>query len=115
MIMKGMVRQGLDIVKTCRARYDGKTRNPFDEYECGHWYARAMSSYALLQSFDGARYDAIERILYLKPAVKGDFRTFISTATGYGTVGVKDGKPFCDVVSGKIPYEKIDYTAKSNN
>jgi uncharacterized protein (DUF608 family) len=115
LISKGFIDEGLQIVRTARDRYDGKVRNPFDEYECGHWYARAMSSYALLQSFDGARYDAIEKILYLKPAVKGDFRTFISTATGYGTVGVKDGKPFCDVVSGKIPYEKIDYTAKSNN
>ena len=60
-----------------------------------------------------ARYDAIEKILYLKPAVKGDFRTFVSTAVGYGTVGIKDGKPFCNVVNGKIPFEKIEYTAKS--
>jgi hypothetical protein len=112
LISKGFVEEGLQIVRTARDRYDGRVRNPFDEYECGHWYARAMSSYALLQAFSGARYDAMEKILYLKPAVKGDFRTFLSTAAGYGTVGVKDGKPFCDVVSGKIPFEKIEYTAK---
>jgi uncharacterized protein (DUF608 family) len=112
LIAKGLVDEGLKIVGTARDRYDGRVRNPFDEYECGHWYARAMSSYALLQAFSGARYDAVEKILYLKPAVKGDFRTFISTSTGYGTVGIKDGKPFCDVVSGKIPFEKIEYTAK---
>ena len=112
LITKGFIDEGLQIVRTARDRYDGKVRNPFDEYECGHWYARAMSSYALLQSLGGARYDALEKILYLKPAVKGDFGTFISTATGFGTIGVKDGKPFCDVVSGKIPYEKIEYTAK---
>jgi uncharacterized protein (DUF608 family) len=43
-IFTGRVREGLEIVRTCRNRYDGRVRNPFDEYECGHWYARAMSS-----------------------------------------------------------------------
>jgi hypothetical protein len=33
--------------RACRGRYDGRPRAPFDEYECGHWYARAMASYAL--------------------------------------------------------------------
>jgi uncharacterized protein (DUF608 family) len=114
LITNGLIDEGLQIVRTARDRYDGKVRNPFDEYECGHWYARAMSSYALLQSFSGARYDAIEKILYLKPVIKGDFKTFFSTAAGYGTVGVKDGKPFCNVVSGKIPFEKIEYAAPQN-
>jgi uncharacterized protein (DUF608 family) len=112
LIMMGYIDDGLQIVRTARDRYNGTVRNPFDEYECGHWYARAMSSYALLQSLSGARYDALEKILYIKPAVKGDFKAFLSTNTGFGTVGVKDGKPFCDVVSGKIPYQKIEYTAK---
>jgi hypothetical protein len=48
-------------------------------------------------------------VLYLRPAVKGDFRSFLSTATGYGTVGVKDGKPFLEVVSGTIPLNDIRY------
>ena len=26
-------------VRTVRERYDGKVRNPFNEYECGGWYA----------------------------------------------------------------------------
>jgi len=109
LIMQGQLEQGLDIVRTVRDRYNGSTRNPFNEYECGHWYARAMSSYALLGALSGARYDALDKTLYLRPALRGDFRAFISTATGYGTVGVKNGKPFCQVVSGKIPYQKIDY------
>ena len=58
LIAEGMVDEGVRIVKTARARYDGRVRNPFNEYECGHWYARAMSSYALLNSLSGARYEA---------------------------------------------------------
>jgi hypothetical protein len=70
-----------------------------------------MSSYALLQAFSGARYDAVSKTLYLKPAISGDFRSFLSTATGFGTVGVRDGKPFLEVVSGNIPYQTIEYVA----
>jgi uncharacterized protein (DUF608 family) len=111
LIMIGMVEEGLQIVRTARDRYDGRTRNPFDEYECGHWYARAMSSYALLQGLSGARYDAVDHVLYIEPSVKGDFRSFLATATGYGTVGVKDGKPFLEVKSGAIDVKETKFKA----
>jgi uncharacterized protein (DUF608 family) len=109
MIMMGLVAEGLEIVRACRARYDGRARNPFDEYEWGHWYARAMASYGLLQALSGARYDAVDHVLHLRPAVRGDFRSFISTATGYGTVGVADGKPFLKVVEGRIEIKELRY------
>ena len=107
LMLMGLVDEGLEIVRVCRERYDGRVRNPFNEYECGHWYARAMSSYGLLQGLAGARYDAVEKVLYLKPSVKGDFRSFLSTATGYGTVGMKGGKPFLDVKQGTIEVKEI--------
>ena len=37
----------------------------------------------------------------------GDFRSFLSTNTGYGTVGMKDGKAFLEVKSGTIEVEEI--------
>jgi uncharacterized protein (DUF608 family) len=109
LMLIGLVDEGLDIVRTCRDRYDGRFRNPFSEYECGFWYARAMSSYGLLQGLSGARYDAVEKVLYLQPSLAGDFRSFFSTATGYGTVGVKNGKPFFDVKHGKVEVREIKY------
>ena len=42
LMLIGQIQKGLDIVRACSDRYDGRVRNPFDEYECGHWYARAM-------------------------------------------------------------------------
>jgi len=113
MMLMGLVDEGLDVVRTARDRYDGSVRNPFNEYECGHWYARAMSSYALLQGLSGGRYDAVEKVLYLQPGIKGDFRSFLSTATGYGIVGVKRGKPFVDVKSGNIEVKEIKFTARA--
>jgi hypothetical protein len=32
----------------------------------------------------------------------GDFRSFISTETGFGNVGLKNGKPFLEVAFGEI-------------
>jgi len=108
----GEVEAGLEIVRVLRNRYDGRIRNPFDEYECGHWYARAMASYGLLQGLTGVRFDAVERTLYIEPRIPGDFRTFLATATGYGTVGIQNGQPFVDIVSGTIPYDRIEYRSQ---
>jgi uncharacterized protein (DUF608 family) len=109
LMLTGHIHEGLEIVRACRDRYDGRIRNPFNEYECGHWYARAMSSYGLLQGLSGARYDAVDRILHLTPSFPGDFRCFLATSTGYGTVGVKRGKPFLEVKSGTIPVGEIRF------
>ena len=60
-------------------------------------------------TLSGARYDAVEKTLYLQPTIKGDFRAFLCTATGYGTVGVRKGKAFLEVAAGTIPVKTIDY------
>ncbi len=101
LMMMGETEKGLEIVRVTRDRYDGRIRNPFNEYECGHWYARAMSSYAMLQALTGVRYDAVYQVMYISSR-GGDFTSFISTATGFGNVGIKEGKPFLDVVYGEI-------------
>ena len=106
LMLKGEVEKGLEIVRVCRDRYDGRVRNPFNEYECGNWYARAMSSYAMLESLTGVRYDAVDKILYIDSRI-GDFTSFLSTETGFGNVGLKEGKPFIKSVYGKIAPEKI--------
>jgi len=105
-MLMGQVEKGLDIVRTCRSRYDGKIRNPFDEYECGHWYARAMSSYGLLQGLTGVQYDAVDRILYIDSKI-GDFNSFLATETGFGNVGLKNGKPFLKMVYGNLEVKKV--------
>jgi len=109
LISFGHVEKGLEIVRACRKRYDGLVRNPFCEMECGYWYARALSSYALFQALTGARYDAVEKTLYLAPKIAGDFRSFLTTATGFGTVGVKGGQPFIEVKFGQIDVKRIEY------
>lgn len=106
LMLCGHVDEGLQIVRTCRDRYDGSVRNPFNEYECGSWYARALASYGLLQGLTGVRYDAVEKTLYVDSKI-GDFTTFIATETGFGNVTLSNGKASVDVVSGTIEVERI--------
>ena len=105
LMLLGCVDEALEIVRAVRQRHDGVRRNPLNEYECGHWYARAMSSYGLLQGLTGVRYDALTKTLYVDSQV-GDFRSFLSTETGFGTVIYKNGKATLDVKWGTIPVEK---------
>ena len=102
LMLIGHVKEGLDIVQTCRKRYDGRTRNPFDEYECGHWYARALSSYGLIQGLTGLQYDAVTGTLFIDSKIGIDFKCFIATETGFGMAGLKRGKPFIEVKYGTI-------------
>jgi uncharacterized protein (DUF608 family) len=115
LMREGRVEMGLDIVRACRGRYDGRIRNPFNEYECGHWYARAMSSYGLIQGLTGVRYDAVEKILYIDAQIGDNFKSFLATASGFGSVGLKNGKPFVEVKMGEIEIKQVYVSGKILN
>ena len=69
-----------------RDRYDGFRRNPWDEFECGHHYARALASWSLLLALSGWCYSAPEQALGFAPRVsQEDFRCFFSTGSAWGT------------------------------
>jgi len=106
LMFEGEVEKGLEIVRICRIRYDGRIRDPFNEYECGAYYARAMASYGLLEGLTGIRYDAVDGALYIDSKIGNDFTSFLSTNTGFGNVGLKNGKPFVDVKHGVINVKK---------
>jgi uncharacterized protein (DUF608 family) len=86
MIYEGMIEQGLGIVQRARQRHDGIARNPWNEFECGHHYARAMSSWSLLLALSGYHYSAPARRMSFAPRVNAaDFRCFFSTGSGWGS------------------------------
>lgn len=106
LMLTGSIDEGLDIVRTCRERYDGRVRNPFNEYECGSWYARALSSYGLIQGLTGLRYDAVEKTLYIDSKI-GDFTCFLATNSGFGTVSLENKSVKLKVFSGTIEANKV--------
>lgn len=106
LMLMGEVEAGLEIVREVRRRYDGRVRNPYNEYECGHWYARALASYGLLQGLTGVRYDAPDKILFINSNIGNDFQSFLSTEKGFGMAGLKRGEPFVKIISGEIPVKR---------
>ncbi len=103
LIAEGFVAEGLSIVKATRSRYNGRVRNPWNEYECGNYYARAMASYALLAALSGFRYSAVSRTLWLAPKLEyRPFRTFFSTATGFGTLQINPHSVEIHLAEGKL-------------
>lgn len=85
MIQEGLEEEGLAVIRAVRNRYDGKKRNPWNEFECGSNYARSMASYSLLPSYSGFCYDARRQILQFAPKTKTDFKCFWSTCSGWGS------------------------------
>ena len=101
MISEGLVDEGLAVVRAVRDRYDGTHRNPFDEVECGHNYARSMASWSLIPIFSGFSFDLPAGKIGFDPigsgkahsakarpgaAPDGRFRSIWSAGTGWGTV-----------------------------
>ncbi len=86
LIYNGWTDEGLTIVKAVRDRYDGERRNPWDEEECGHHYARAMASWAVLLALSGFQYDGVVHEMTFAPVVnKNNFNTFWSCGSGWGS------------------------------
>jgi non-lysosomal glucosylceramidase len=67
LITEGWVTEGLQMVQAVRDRHDGTRRNPWDEVECGHHYARSMSSWGLLLTLSGFRCDVNQNTMAFAP------------------------------------------------
>jgi hypothetical protein len=114
LIAEGFVKEGLTIVKAMRTRYDGRIRNPWNEYECGNYYARAMSSYALLAALSGFRYSAVQRALWFAPQLGiRPFKSFFSAASGFGTITLDAKSLTIQILEGELAVEKLVLTDAS--
>ena len=63
MLYEGQTAAGLKVIKAIRQRYDGQKRNPFDEAECGHHYARAMAAWGSILALTGFHYSGITQTM----------------------------------------------------
>ena len=89
MIYEGMENEGIKVISNIRDRYDGVKRNPFNEIECGHHYARAMASWASVLAFTGFQYSAVDQSMVFAPK---NGKHFWSNGYQYGTVAIDDAK-----------------------
>jgi hypothetical protein len=109
MALAGLVAEALTIVKALRSRYDGRKRNPWNEYECGSYYARAMASYGLLAALSGFRYSLATKTLCFGPRIdRNPFKVFFSTAGGYGTMALIDKERLeINMLEGQLAIDRL--------
>ncbi|MBM3499116.1 MAG: hypothetical protein FJX74_10650 [Armatimonadetes bacterium] len=94
MVFEGMIDEARRIVRTARSRYDGRLReglnsgpggNPFNELECGKFYARAMSSWGLLIACQGLVLDGPTGVIGFIPRWQPEnHRSFFTAPEAWG-------------------------------
>lgn len=70
MLLRGLEKEGLELVRAVRDRYDGRTRNPWNEIECGGNYARSMAAWSLVLAYSGFRAELARHRLVFQPMQK---------------------------------------------
>ena len=109
--LEGLTELAEDVVAAARQRYSGARRNPFDETECGHHYARALASWGLIPALTGFRYDGRTGTVTFAPAAEGA-RWFWSSGSGWGTIEQRpaaDGQKLLtlEVLDGRLRVDRV--------
>jgi uncharacterized protein (DUF608 family) len=121
LIYEGLVEEGLSVVKAVRDRYDGRRRNPWNEVECGHHYARAMSSWGVLLALGGFSYSGPDMKMSFDPKLAADdFRTVWTAGSGWGTysqkiTGGQTAALKLEVASGEMSLKELTFTAPASS
>ena len=107
LILRGLVDEGLAIVRAARARHDGSRRSPWNDIECGSYYARALSSYALFNAWAGLSFDQRKGEIGFRPARPGDGVYFWSAGRGWGEVELKGATVSLVVRGGELTIAQL--------
>lgn len=108
MISEGYIKEGLDVVKAVRARYNGSNRNPWNEIECGSNYARSMASFALLPIFSGFIFDMPNKKIGFAPIEDKDyFRCIWSLDAAFGNVEYTKECVKVNIIFGALPLKEF--------
>ncbi|HTE31742.1 MAG TPA: GH116 family glycosyl hydrolase, partial [Chryseolinea sp.] len=105
MIYEGMTDQAVKAISNVRNRHDGAKRNPYDEAECGHHYARAMASWSSIVAYSGFHYSGVDNSFTItsRPG-----RYFWSNGYSWGNATVTQGKVNIDVHHGSLSLKTIE-------
>ena len=118
LLYAGMVREGVQCFENVRKRFDGERRNPWDEPECGHHYARAMSAWSGIVALSGFHYRGSEKSVVAAPKARvANFSSFWSTATGWGVFSQsnQNGRTrfSLSVLAGNLPCRSVEVVGEA--
>jgi uncharacterized protein (DUF608 family) len=109
LLYEGLIEEGLAVVRAVRARHDGIRRNPWNEFECGNHYARALSSWALMLALSGYEYHGPRGRLRFAPKVaQEDFRCLFTAGTAWGSVSIRGTRASLAVRGGQLRLRSLE-------
>ncbi len=103
---RGKLQNGERVVEAVRNRFDGKKRNPFNEFELGSNYARSMASYALVPILSGFRFDLPHSHIGFAP-YKQNFRSIWSVDGAWGEFVCCKMSVVLKIVEGEVTLESF--------
>jgi uncharacterized protein (DUF608 family) len=112
LLRAGMLSEGERCFENVRKRYDGERRNPWNEAECGHHYARAMSAWSGIVALSGFRYQGQEQAIIAAPKLRtASFSSFWSAGTAWGVFTQSAGEHArfaFSVLAGKLACRSVE-------
>ena len=89
-------------MRAVRERHDGARRNPWNDIECGSYYARSMSSYALVNAWLGLSFDQRRGEIGFAPGARGRRDLFWSAGRGWGEIAFRGDGATLSVKGGEL-------------
>ena len=114
LLYEGCVEEGVAVVQGVRARHDGIRRNPWNEFECGNHYARALSSWALLLALSGYAYHGPRGYLRFAPQVaQDDFRCLFTAGRAWGSVTIRGTRAALTIRGGELRLRTLEIGSRT--
>ena len=108
LIYSGEHEKGLKVISHVRERFAGKTRNPFDEAECGRHYSRAMIAWGLFLAWSGQKYSAKRKSLSFRDDLENSMLPWF-TGASWGTATLINGQVKIEIVEGQVEINEVNF------
>lgn len=96
------------VVKAVRDRFDGKKRNPWNEFECGSNYARSMASYATIPILSGFVFDMPHNKIGFKPYNTENFKAIWSVLGAWGSFEMNKKSAVLKIYEGNLTLKAFE-------
>lgn len=103
LITTGLFEEGGKVAAAIRGRFDGRRRNPWNEFEFGSNYARSMAAFGLFNAYSHLTFGPKE--LGFNPA--GDLTVFWSIGSAWGTFTRKGTAAILRLLGGNLELERL--------
>ena len=112
LILSGEMMKAVEVVRAIRDRYDGRKRNPWNEFECGNNYARSMAAFGLIPAALGFKFDLTRGMIGFDPKTEIE-NCFWSLGSVWGEYRKSADSVEIAIAFGKISLKELQLSGKT--